>query len=71
MNNYERLKTMSVDEMAEFFAYMKPKGCGLCMGAYMGCLRQVSCTESIKEWLLSDKPERKLDKVKEEECSGK
>ena len=55
MNNYERLKAMSVDEMAEFFAYMKPKGCGLCTGAYMGCLRQVSCTESIKEWLLSDK----------------
>lgn len=61
MNNYERIKTMSIDKMAEFFANMKPKGCGLCMGQYMGCLRQVSCKSSIKEWLLSDKPESKLD----------
>lgn len=58
--NYERIKAMSVDEMANFFAEMKPKGCGLCMGVYMGCLRQVSCKQSIKDWLLSDKPENKL-----------
>ena len=56
LTNYERIKAMSVDEMANFFAEMKPKGCGLCMGVYMGCLRQVSC----KNWLLSDKPENKL-----------
>ena len=60
MTNYERIKAMSVDEMAYFFAEMKPKGCGLCMGAYMGCIRQVSCIQSIKEWLLSNKPENKL-----------
>ena len=44
--------------MAEFFATMKPKGCGLCMGSYMGCLREVSCTSAIKDWLLSDRAEK-------------
>lgn len=43
--NYERIKNMTVEEMAEFFSTMKPKGCGLCMGVYMGCLRQVSCKQ--------------------------
>lgn len=67
LTNYERIKAMSVDEMAKFFAEMKPKGCGLCMGSYMGCLRQVSCKQSIKDWLLSDKSERRLDSESEVE----
>lgn len=69
--NYERIKAMSVDEMANFFTEMKPKGCGLCMGVYMGCLRQVSCTNSIKEWLLSDKPEGRLDSESEVENANR
>lgn len=61
MNNYEKIKSMSIEELAELFATMKPKGCGLCMGVYHGCLRQVSCKGSILEWLMSNKTPRKLE----------
>lgn len=46
--NYERIKNMTVEEMAELFATTKPKTCGMCTGAFDGCLRQVSCKQSIK-----------------------
>lgn len=56
LNNYELIKSMSIDEMLDFFAKMRPKGCALCMGVYTGCLRAGSCKFAIKDWLLSDKP---------------
>lgn len=56
MNNYERIKSMTVDEMAELFNSSKPKCCGFCMGYYMGCLRMIDCKNAIKDWLMSDRP---------------
>lgn len=56
MNNYEKIKNMNIDEMANMFFMTKPKGCGFCMGAYMGCLRQASCVQAIKDWLKSTNP---------------
>jgi hypothetical protein len=50
MNNYEKIKNMTIKEMAELFATSKPKCCGLCHPK-MGCLREVSCTGAIKDWL--------------------
>lgn len=55
MNNFEKIKNMNIDEMAEMFFYTKPKGCGFCEGAYMGCLRQADCIQAIKSWLKSTK----------------
>lgn len=59
--NYEKIKNMTLDEMAELFATTKPKTCGMCIGAFDGCLRQVSCKQSIKHWLMSNKPAKKLN----------
>lgn len=58
--NYERIKDMTIEEMAELLSTIKPKACGMCIGVYDGCLRQVSCKQSIKEWLNSNKPPKKL-----------
>ena len=47
MNNYERIKSMSVDEMAEF---IKSERCVTeCFG--MECSK---CKEMLKQWLLAE-----------------
>ncbi len=55
MNNFERIKLMNIDELAKLLSITHPKSCGMCIGAYEGCLRQVCCEQSIKVWLESDK----------------
>ena len=54
MNNYERIKAMSIEEMARFFASRLPKSCHLCTGQKMGCLREISCESGIKSYLESE-----------------
>ncbi len=63
--NYERIKNMTVEEMAEFFSSSKPKCCGFCMGVYMGCLRESDCKSAIKSWLKSDRAPCFLDDKKQ------
>ncbi len=70
MNNYEKIKNMSVDEIAEMLFQVKPKSCGFCMGAYMGCLRQVNCVQSIKEWLMSTKAPADYEKHSNKKWNG-
>ena len=54
MNNFERIKSMSIKEMARFFASKLPKSCHLCTGQKMGCLREISCESGIKSYLESE-----------------
>lgn len=53
MNNFERIKNMSIDEMAKYYATHLPKCCHMCTGMKSGCLREVSCISGIKSWLES------------------
>ena len=40
------------------------------MGAYMGCLRQVNCVQSIKEWLMSTKAPADYEKHSNKKWNG-
>lgn len=53
-NNYDKIKQMSVNEMAVFLATSKPRACFLCTGQQMSCLRMVSCTQGVKDYLLQE-----------------
>ena len=50
MTNYERIKQMTVDEMANFFYHRFD--CGACPADEVRCF--TSCEMFIKEWLLSE-----------------
>lgn len=54
MNNYEKIKQMTVDQFAKFLATKKPRACCLCSGQEMGCLRMIDCKQGIKQWLLQE-----------------
>jgi len=51
MNNYEKIKNMSIDEMAEFFS--ERFGCYLCPQSLKECstLKPRPCDEILKDWL--------------------
>lgn len=53
MNNYEKIKSMSVDEMAEFFH--SKGGCLYCVDENNSdCNAQRGCIDGIKQWLLAE-----------------
>lgn len=66
MNNFEKIQTMTIDELADLLASTKPKACGFCMGTFTGCLREVSCKSAIKDWLNSNRPPQYLDNKEEQ-----
>lgn len=62
--NYDRIKSMSVEEMSEIFDYLA-ESCGDISGTCNGCIMYVkkgmsdnchklTCTEVIKKWLLQE-----------------
>ena len=55
MTNYERIKSMSVEEMAEFIEKMTEhlEICTRCP-AYKMCDTHIKCGENIKQWLLQE-----------------
>ena len=60
MNNYEKIKQMSVDEMAEWFLKnLEPLKCEFCKewsaksGDYVYCLHD-DCEDGIKQYLLQE-----------------
>ena len=56
MTNYEKIKAMSVEEMADFiFTVNKITDCDTCI-AYGTCSMKygVSCRKHMTEWLLKD-----------------
>ena len=50
--NYERIKAMSVDEMAEFLDVFTINSCDFCKHWTKGCHCQ--CVEKFKQWLESE-----------------
>lgn len=56
MNNYEKIKQMSVDEMEEFFNGVK--SCHVCIYSWGldKCLNS-DCKEGILKWLLAESEE--------------
>ena len=52
MNNYEKIKSMSVDELAKLFAN---EGCRVCKYRIIDCITEdKDCEEGIKQWLLQE-----------------
>ena len=53
MNNYEKIKSLSVDEMAEWFASkIQCRSCFL-----FPCPDDKECDEIFKQWLLAEESE--------------
>ena len=52
MTNYDRIKSISVEEMAELL-YNEDLPCISCM-AYDECEGTDNCKETIKQWLLQE-----------------
>ena len=55
--NYEKIKSMNIDEMAKYYATHLPKCCWMCAGTKNGCLREISCVSGIKQWLQEESEE--------------
>ena len=51
--NYENIKSMSVDEMAEFFFATK-NSCNSCVAKLEKCSTKPDCKKDIKQWLLAE-----------------
>lgn len=52
MTNYEKIRNMSVTEMADFFdSFERTAGCDICSYNGMGMCPKRECTEGIKEYL--------------------
>lgn len=52
MNNYEKIKQMTVEEMAEFL--FNNAACGFCIYEFDECNEAIGCVEGIKQWLLQE-----------------
>ena len=50
MTNYEKIKNLSIEEMADFMNEMDLNPCGHCNGE----CEILSCIERYKEWLESE-----------------
>lgn len=67
MTNYDRIRNMSIEEMAEFFASEKPSkfpssACYICEYDYgMICLKKTNCTKKHKAKLYKKYLESEVD----------
>ena len=52
MNNFERIKQMTVDEMAECIS--ETSTCGKCTLADLGLACHCKCFKGVKQWLLEE-----------------
>ena len=52
MNNYEKIKNMTVDEIAEWLS--NRAGCCFCIYEFTECNEAIGCVDGIKQWLLSE-----------------
>jgi hypothetical protein len=50
--NYEKIKNMTVDEMAEYIS--KTPNCGKCTLAELDLACHCECSKGIKQWLLEE-----------------
>ena len=51
-DNFERIKAMSIDEMAEFIA--ENINCGSCCLTDAACPVDLECDEVVKQWLQQE-----------------
>ena len=56
MNNFEKIKAMSIEEMAEFFRF-KMFFCSDEATDKYECDKYENCTDCIKQWLESESEE--------------
>jgi hypothetical protein len=49
MNNYDKIKNMTVDEMAEYIS--KSSNCGKCAFLELNFACHCECSKGIKQWL--------------------
>lgn len=56
VNNYEKIKSMSVDELAEWIKSNFLHECDYCTGCELGLppLYSEKCIVGIKQWLLAE-----------------
>ena len=61
MNNFEKIKQMTIDEMAEKLIYLLPHYCSDCILREKNiCIEEIflnadnPCFSAIKQWLLSE-----------------
>lgn len=54
--NYQKIKSMSLDEMAELLAYMECDTCCV-YGDKTDCLEGSDCFTGIKQWLQEESEE--------------
>lgn len=52
MNNFKKIKKMTVDEMAKYLS--NRAGCCFCIYEFTECNEAVGCVEGIKRWLLQE-----------------
>lgn len=57
MTNYEKIKEMSIDEMAALFSV----ACGFCVCACEPGNCSLSCKEGVKKWLESEAETKEND----------
>lgn len=53
MRNIDWIKSMTVDELAEFFFATK-KSCNSCVAKLGKCSTEPNCKKDIKQWLLAE-----------------
>lgn len=60
MNNFERIKTMSIDELALFLLHVNSAYAQDCMVGAVACKHEdiPDCQQCFKEWLESDISEK-------------
>ena len=52
ITNYERIKNMSIDEMAEYLS--NRAGCCYCVYEFTECNSAVGCIQGITQWLSQE-----------------
>lgn len=52
MNNFEKIKSLTLDEMTEFIA--ENINCGSCCLTDIDCPVDLECDEVVKQWLQAE-----------------
>lgn len=58
MSNYERIKNMTIEEMADFLGGLNDRACVGCDQCYMRThceFPELTCTENAMNWLIEEK----------------
>ena len=56
MNNFEKIKNMTLDEMAEWIINIEPLHCRNCPANKI-CFGEMDCKRTIRQWLQAESEE--------------